>query len=332
MQADKQPRGVIVLGSINMDLVVQTPRMPTPGETVLGGRFFTTLGGKGANQAVAAARASQVAVTFVAAVGDDSFGQQALAVLQREARLDTRFIRVAAGHATGVATITVDPSGENMICVASGANATLSPADLDALPEEVWTNARVFLASLETPLETVLHGLKKARAHGLLTILNPAPAVAGAGSPELLRWVDIVTPNRGETMAMVAEHDAEEFGVPAARSPSADAASLARAAAHLRKQVCAAVIVTLGADGCLILADEVDLLPAHKTQAVDTTAAGDAFNGALAARLAAGANIDNAARWAMAAAAISVTRPGAIASLATRAEIDALMGGQENSH
>ncbi|HEY2840313.1 MAG TPA: ribokinase [Pirellulales bacterium] len=315
MTTGKSRLGIIVLGSINMDLVVQTPRMPAAGETVLGGRFFTSLGGKGANQAVAAARASRSPVTFVAAVGDDPFGREALELLGREPRLDTRAIRAIDGAATGVALITVDPRGENSICVASGANAQLSPADLDALPDETWRDAGVFVACLETPLATVAHGLRLARERGLLTILNPAPAVARAGSRELLQWVDVLTPNQLEAAALVQELTGE------ATQGTTDEIALAE---QLRSAGTKRVIVTLGAEGCLIVDEQVVRAPAHRVTAVDTTAAGDAFNGALAVALAEGRRLADAARWASAAAAISVTRAGAIASLATREEIEPL--------
>jgi ribokinase len=302
-----------VLGSINMDLVVQSPRMPTPGETVLGGRFFTSLGGKGANQAVAAARASRDVVTFVAAVGGDPFGHQALTVLQNEPRLDTGVLRTVSGAATGVALITVDPRGENMICVASGANAQLAPADLEAIPEIAWRGARVFLACLESPLTTVEHGLRLAKKHGLLTILNPAPAVAGAGRRELLSLVDVLTPNQHEAAALAQELAG------AAGNRATDAAAIAQA---LRAAGAGRVIITLGASGALIVDDQTTQISAHRAQVVDTTAAGDAFNGALAVALAEGNSLVEAARWATAAAAIAVGRAGAIPSLAMREEIE----------
>lgn len=313
MTTDDTRRGIIVLGSINMDLVVQSPRMPTPGETVLGGRFFTSLGGKGANQAVAAARASCNDVTLIAAVGSDAFGHEALEVLRNEPRLDTRFVRQVDDAATGVALITVDPRGENMICVASGANALLSPADLDAIPDEVWRRARVFLACLESPLATVEHGLRLARTHGLLTILNPAPAVLGAGRRELLELVDVLTPNEHEAAALASELS----GVSVERAT--DHAVIAE---QLRAAGAGRVIVTLGAEGALIADGSSTRVPARAATVVDTTAAGDAFNGALAVALAEGRSLIDAARWATTAAAISVGRAGAIPSLATREEVE----------
>jgi len=317
MTTDANRRGIVELGSINMDLVVRSPKMPTPGETVLGGRFFTSLGGKGANQAVAAARASQKAVTFIAAVGRDGFGREALAMLRNEPRLDTKFVRTIDNAATGVALIMVDPRGENMICVASGANAQLSPADLDAIPDEVWRSANVFVACLESPLATVEHGLRLARKHGLLTILNPAPAVAGAGRRELLELVDVLTPN---------EHEAAAIARELAGGETDGAVNLAAIGDQLRAAGDGRVIVTLGAEGCLIIDDHAATrIPARLATVVDTTAAGDAFNGALAVALTEGQSLIDAVRWATVAAAISVSRAGAIPSIATREEIERLL-------
>jgi ribokinase len=298
--------GIIVLGSINMDLVVRVERMPQPGETVLGGRFSTNLGGKGANQAVAAARAASSQVTLVAAVGDDAHGREALATLGCEPRLSLDYVKAIAGEATGVALITVDAAGENMIGVASGANARLTPDDIDRLPERMWRESLVFLACLEVPLASVRRGLQRAKEFDVLTILNPAPAISGAA--DLLLLADIATPNEIEAAALVGETNA-----------AIDAALLAR---RLQAAGAKDVIVTCGAAGCMAVSRDVTLVPARPVTAVDTTAAGDAFNGALAAALAEGRELADAARFANRAAAISVTRPGAIPSLPTRVEID----------
>ena len=166
---------IIVLGSVNVDLVVRGRRLPAPGETVLGGEFYRAHGGKGANQAVAAARASLEPVMFVAAVGDDGFGRESLAALARE-NLVARYVRTVPGCPTGVALILVDERGENLISVALGANLHLSAADVDAVPEEAFCDCRVFLACLESPVQAVRRGLERARRAGEITILNPAPA------------------------------------------------------------------------------------------------------------------------------------------------------------
>jgi ribokinase len=305
--------GVIVLGSINMDLVVRVPRMPRPGETTLGGTFMTNLGGKGANQAVAAARAALASVAFMAAVGEDAYGREALETLGRESHLVLDYVRTIPQVATGVALIMVDAAGENMISVASGANAMVTADMIDQLAESVWRAASVFLACLETPLAAVEHGLARAKEFGLLTILNPAPACADAGRGELLKLVDVLTPNEGEALALAGS--------------SAENLSVVDAAQILRRRGAGQVIVTCGRNGCQLVGETVTLIPARQVSAVDTTAAGDAFNGALAVGLAEGRSLADAARWASAAAAISVTRPGAIASLATRDEIERSLAG-----
>ncbi|MGH7139620.1 MAG: PfkB family carbohydrate kinase, partial [Pirellulales bacterium] len=183
-----QPR-IIVVGSVNTDLVIRVPHLPRPGETVLGGEFFQAAGGKGANQAVAAARVAREPVAFVGAVGDDAFGRQSLEKLRCE-NLDLRGMQVVLGMASGVAQIFVDARGENSIAVATGANAALTPDCIDALPQELFSAARVLLTSLETPLETVVRALERGKQFGLCTILNPAPAGTLIKRLELLELVD----------------------------------------------------------------------------------------------------------------------------------------------
>lgn len=314
-----RPSSIIVLGSVNTDLVIRAPRIPRPGETVLGGEFFQAAGGKGANQAVAAARAARDPVTFIAAVGDDEFGRQALAAFEKE-NLATGNIKVVAGEPSGVALIFVDAQGENSICVASGANTTLEPTDVDNVPEDVFAAARVFLACLESPPATVIHGLRHAKAANLQTILNPAPAEPAICDPDVLSLVDVLTPNLGEACALA--------GVP----PDAPDAAL-NSARKLQQMGCHAVVVTLGSGGCLVV-DENDVyeIPSRQVEAVDTTAAGDAFNGALAVALSEGRPLTEAVRWATAAAAIAVTRYGAQPSLARRAEIDELTSSWNENH
>ena len=306
------PAGILVLGSVNMDLVVRGPRLPAPGETVLDGQFYQAHGGKGANQAVAAARAATMPVLLMAAVGDDPFGRQSLNQFHREG-LDCRFVKTVPGEATGVALILVDARGENLISVASGANLHLAPGDVDAVPDEVFRTAKVFLTCLESPLETVARGLARARQAGLTTILNPAPAHQDLVSSGILRLVDVVTPNEGEAAVLT--------GIEAADPAGAEAA-----ARRLHALGCRSCVVTLGPRGCLGVSQEAVAIPGHRVEAVDATAAGDAFNGALAVAVAEDRTLLEAARWASRAAAIAVTRPGAQPSLATRAEIDAFSG------
>ncbi|MGE0609673.1 MAG: ribokinase, partial [Pirellulales bacterium] len=303
------PPRIIVLGSVNTDLVIRGKRLPRPGETVLGGTFFQAAGGKGANQAVAAARLARQPVVLLAAVGDDSFGQSALTALNRE-NLSIQYVRIVAGTASGVALIVVDELGENAISVASGANASLLPSDVDALPDELLSFAGVFMTCLESPLETVEHGLQRAKAAGMLTILNPAPADNRICRPGLLRLVDVLTPNENEAAALA------EVSV-------SDDASAVAAAQRLQSLGCRAVIITRGAQGCLVVKnDEITRIPAPVVQAIDTTAAGDAFNGALAVALSEGQPLAIAAHFASTAAAISVTRQGAQPSLPTRREVE----------
>jgi ribokinase len=304
------PSPIIVVGSINTDLVIRGPRLPAPGETVLGGEFYQAAGGKGANQAVAAARSARQPVTFVGAVGDDALGHEALERLRCE-NLVCDYVRTVRGQPTGVALILVDEQGQNLISVAAGANAHLTPADLDRVPQEVFISARVFLTSLETPLETVVRGLSLARRAGLTTILNPAPA--RPLPDEVLTLVDVLTPNESEAETLVG---GDREGTRSGRITPAECA------ARLVKRGCRSVIATLGEAGCLVAGRENGRVPGRAVAAVDATAAGDAFNGALAVALAEGRTLVEAARWANVAASISVTRRGAQPSLARREEID----------
>jgi ribokinase len=302
--------GVIVLGSVHVDLVVKAPHLPHPGETVLGGEFYQAAGGKGANQAVAAARCALRPVALIAAIGDDEFGRRSRAQFERE-NLDCRYVKTLAGAATGVALITVDQNGENAISVASGANARLSPADVDAIESPVFEQASVFLTNLESPLETVFAGLKRARQAGLLTILNPAPADHRILNPEFLQLVDVLTPNAGEAESLLS-------------ASLINLQSAQREVGRFRDCGVGHVVVTRGArDAWLFGTHEPVAIPVHRVQAVDTTGAGDAFNGVLAAALAEGQSLLEGCRRASAAAALAVTRPGAQPSLPQRTEIEA---------
>jgi len=300
---------IIVLGSVNTDLVIRGPRLPAPGETVSGGEFYQAHGGKGANQAVAAARAASNPVTFIGAVGDDVFGREARAHFAQE-NLDCRYLKTVPNRPSGVALILVDREGENAISVASGANAGLSADDVDAVSEESFQGASVFLTCLELPLETVGRGLSRAKEAGLFTILNPAPATEEICRGDLLRLVDLITPNEGEAAMLAGIDTCNEAGVVAA-------------ARRLQKLGSGGCIITLGRRGCAVVREDVTWEAGWEVQPLDTTAAGDAFNGVLAVGLSEGRSWVEAARWANRAAAISVTRPGAQPSLPTRAEIEA---------
>ena len=299
------PPRIVVVGSSNTDLVVRAPALPAAGQTVLGTSFFRAAGGKGANQAVAAARLG-ARVTLVARVGRDEFGEASLSNLQREG-VDTSFVVRDPDARSGIALIIVSDEGENAIAVAPGANATLEPKDVDRAAEEIEA-ADILLLQLETPIPTVAHAVSRARDAGVPVILNPAPAAPV--DVRVLRDVSVLTPNTGEAIALTGGGGS---GVEAARL----------AARKLRAAGVRRVIVTLGAEGALLEEDEVSVVrPARSVAVVDTTAAGDAFNGALAVALAEGASLQAAADFANQAAALSTTREGAQPSLPTRAEVD----------
>jgi ribokinase len=292
---------VVVVASINVDLVVAVERLPAAGETVAGGRFARHGGGKGANQAVAAARLG-ADVAVVGAVGDDDLGAEALAELEREG-IDVGAVQRLGGVPTGVAAIVVDRAGENQIAVASGANAALEPAAVEAaLAERLTGPAGVVLLVHEIEPPAVAAGARAAAAAGWTVVLNPAPA--RALDPEVLAASPILTPNLAEARELSGE-DAPEA-----------------AARALAGRTGAPVLVTLGAQGALLLdGDAVQRLPAPEVEAVDTTGAGDTVNGALAAELAGGRPIADAARFALAAAARSTTAPGARGGMPRRDDL-----------
>lgn len=299
---------VVVVGSSNTDMVLRVPRIPCPGETVLGRDFAMAGGGKGANQAVAAARAGG-RVVLVARVGDDVFGERALAGFAA-AGIDVRHVLRTPGVPSGVALIDVDDRGENSISVASGANALLSAADVEGAAAAI-AGADLILVQLESPLETVEAAVRLAGENGVPVVLNPAPA--RPLDDGLLARVSVLTPN---------EHEAGLLTNVAVR----DEAGARDAAARLRARGARTVVVTLGERGVYALSDGFEgHLPAFKADPVDTTAAGDVFNGALAVALGEKRPLPEALRFAQAAAAISVTRPGAQPSAPTRAEIEAFL-------
>jgi ribokinase len=301
---------ILVLGSVNIDLVVRGARIPSPGETVLGGHFFEAQGGKGANQAVAAARAG-AKVTFVGAVGDDHLGASARSSLLSEG-IDCRHLVTIPGQHTGVALILIDAQGENCISVASGANEQVSVTQLQAIPDAVWSETKVFLSCLESPWNVVREGLRMAKRRGVRTILNPAPATPEFLEELQLDDIDILTPNEQEAEALA--------GI---RITSTEDA--VQAACVLRERGCGWVIMTRGSRGVLMVGHEVQSLEALDVKAVDTTAAGDAFNGYLAAAWGSGEPLLEAARRGNIAAGMAVTRQGAQPSLPTADEIDAFL-------
>jgi ribokinase len=299
---------IVVVGSSNTDMVVQSPRVPRPGETILGGTFTMAAGGKGANQAVAAARAGG-RVIFIARVGADMFGRQAVEGFRQDG-INVEFVKQDADAPSGVALICVAADGQNSIVVAPGANGQLSPADVDAAGDAI-RSAGVLLCQLETPIETVQAAIASAASAGVRVILNPAPA--RPLDDDLLRRVSVLTPNETEAELLTGVKVEDEAGAE-------------QAARIMRSRGVAVVLVTLGPRGTFVCADRVSqIVPAFKVNPVDTTAAGDVFNGALAVALGEGRPLLKAVRFASAAAAISVTRLGAQPSAPTRAEIEVLL-------
>jgi ribokinase len=282
---------IALVGSINLDIVVGVDRHPAPGETVLGDDRQELPGGKGANQAVAAARLG-AEVAFVGRVGDDDAGRRLRDGLAAEG-VDVTHVRVDPDAPTGVALIAVDREGENTIVVSSGANARVSAADVEAA-RDVLANAAVTLVQHEVPEDAVAAAIAAA---GGTVVLNPAPA------RPIVAPVDVLVPNRGELEAL-----AGRAGDPVELARTLDAAR--------------AVVVTLGDEGAAVIeGSRVERIPALRVDAVDTTGAGDAFCGALAQALDAGADLVDAARWAVRAAAASVTKPGAQGGLPRRADL-----------
>ena len=289
--------GVVVVGSVHVDLQVEVPRLPQPGETVLGTGHRRTPGGKGANQAVAAALAGQP-VTLIGRVGDDPDGQLARSEIAARG-VDVSRLSADPEHHTGVALITVDGSGRNQIAVSPGASGRLSPQDV-ARHSDVIAAARVLLVQLEVPIETVLAAVDRAGARTTV-VLNPAPALALP--PELLRRVDLLVPNL------------IELGQLAGAPEPAGLARITRAARALAGRAGARVVVTRGAAGALLVDGAQAIpVPGEPAKVVDTTGAGDAFCGTLAGALAAGQPLPVAVAAANRFAAASTTRPGAFAS------------------
>ena len=285
---------VLVIGSANTDLVIRTSRLPAPGETLLGGDFFTAQGGKGANQAVAAARAG-AQVTFIARVGQDDFGAQTRSGLDREG-IDTTCVSTDPHRPSGVAFILLDERGENSIVVASGANAALLPEHIDRA-RAAFQKADICLLQLETPLDTVLCAAALAARHDVPVILNPAPAAELP--PAIWPHLFLITPNETEIHHLT--------GIVPDTLENAE-----KAARALIDRGVQQVVITLGARGALYVSPQNAMhIPAPSVQAVDTTAAGDAFNGALARAIAGGQPLPQAVRFACAAGALTVTQKGA---------------------
>ena len=301
---------VVVVGSLNMDFVVRTSHLPTPGETVLGHSFQMIPGGKGANQAVAAAKLGAASVTakMIGRVGLDPFADHLKASLS-SAGVDVSAVHASRSQPTGAALIAVDAAGHNQIVVASGANIDLVPRDVESM-RRVFRGCRIALFQLEIPLATVAAALRLAREEGLRTILDPAPAQALPLA--MMQDIDILTPNEVEAFMLL--------GRAPERIALDDAPAIAAAVAELGARM---VVLKLGDRGCFFHgAGEAYHVPGFAIEAVDSTAAGDTFNADAAIALAEGSPFSHALRFANAAAAISVTRSGAQASAPARTEVD----------
>lgn len=295
---------IIVIGSSNVDMVVRTSHLPAPGETILGGEFFMNQGGKGANQAVAIKRLGGNLI-FMAKLGNDVLGRQSVGYFKKEG-IDTRYIALDEDSASGVALISVDDHAENSIVVASGANMLLNEQDVDKMLEEM-CEGDILLMQLEIPLQTVEYAARKAFGKGVKVVLNPAPA--RSLPKELFRHLYMVTPNRIEAEMLT--------GIKIANDDDVE---------KVAEEICAMgvknVIITLGSKGCLIREEGVSYrIDAFKVAPVDTTAAGDTFNGALCVGLSEGMDLKQAAVMASKASSIAVTRMGAQSSIPYREEL-----------
>lgn len=297
---------IIVVGSCNTDMVIRVDHLPEPGETIIGHDFITNQGGKGANQAVAVKRLGGE-TAFIARLGNDDFGAKSLRLLTEEG-IDTSFVRLTDGVSTGVALIPVDDKGENSIIVSSGANALLSPLDIEEA-EPLFEKASILLMQLETPVPTLISAARLAKQFGAKVVLNPAPYPKEPLPIELLELVDIITPNETEAAGMSGVKVIDED-------------SALKAICEIQKQGVGNVIITAGASGAYTSIDgQLVRIPSEKVEVVDTTAAGDTFCGALCVALSKGTNMVQAIRFANKAASLSVTRLGAWMSIPYEKEI-----------
>lgn len=298
---------IVVIGSSNTDMVIRTKNLPRPGETVLGGTFFMNAGGKGANQAVACARLGG-AVTFVCKTGNDVFGHQAYQLFDDEG-IDPSYVFSDPKNPSGVALILVDDNAENSIAVASGSNSNLVTADIDNSLDAI-ENSEIVLMQLEIPIKTIEYAAQIAKNLGKMVILNPAPAPTEPLPLSILKNIDLITPNETEAELI--------SGIPVVDETSAIAAAKRMAELGVKK-----IIITMGSKGAMLYEDgEAELIPSIRVKAVDTTAAGDCFNGALTIAISEGRSLKDAVLFANRAAAISVTRPGAQVSMPYRHEVD----------
>ena len=304
-----RPR-ITVVGSLNTDLVIRTPRLPEAGETVTGGEFAAFPGGKGANQAVAAARLG-AQVALVGCVGGDDYGRRLMDSLRQDG-VDVSRVRIDEGCASGIALITVDPRGQNTIVVAPGANQRLRTEDV-AGAEAIVAERAILLLQLEIPLETAVAAARLASIHGVRVVLDPAPIPTQPLPGELFSVIDVITPNEGEAQRLTGTPITDE------RSAEAAADRLVRAGAR-------AAVIKLGDRGAVVHDGKRTVaVPGIAVEAIDATAAGDAFAGALAVALAEGNDLIDAVSFANTAGALATTRRGAQPSLPYRTEVDALL-------
>ncbi|WP_219592520.1 ribokinase [Aeromonas salmonicida] len=302
---------LVVLGSVNADHVLRVPHFPRPGETLTGHSYQVVPGGKGANQAVAAARLG-APVSFIARIGDDAIGQQMRQGFEQDG-IDVSAVELDETLPTGIAIIYVSDEGENSIGISAEANGALSPAMVKR-HEAMIADAHTLLLQLEVPLESVFEAAKLARSHGTRVVLNPAPARPLPA--ELLALVDLITPNQTEAELLTCVKVSDD-------------ASAAQAAARFHQMGISDVMITLGSQGVYCSnARQQQLIPGFRVEAVDTTAAGDTFNGALLAAELAGAGFNAAVRFAHGAAALSVTKFGAQSSIPSKVEVDAFLLAQ----
>lgn len=298
---------IVVVGSLNMDLIGRSPHIPAPGETVLGSGFSTAAGGKGANQAVAAARLG-AQVTMVGCVGGDDYGRSLLSSLQTDG-VDTQHVRMAADAHTGVAIISVDDAGENSIIVISGANWELTKADV-AAAETAVSQADMLVLQLESPLEVVVYAAEMAARHNVPVLLNPAPARPLPA--ELLANVSTLIPNESEA-ALLAGCEVD------------DMSGVETAVSRLQARGIKNIVLTMGSRGAYLHSNNESLMvPAFSVQPVDTTAAGDAFVAGFSVAVAEGKTLSEAVRFAAATGALTTTKLGAQPSLPTRLAVDSL--------
>jgi ribokinase len=299
---------VVIYGSINTDLITYTPKLPQRGETLLGNSYLMALGGKGANQAVAAAKLG-ADVSMVGHVGDDTFGRQVLEQLT-DYGVDVSNVEIVSDQGSGLAVISVDDNGENTIIVLSGANMQFDQKDVSRT-ESLFDEAKVLLLQLEVPVAADLAVARAAHSKGIKVVLDPAPAAELPA--ELYSAVDILTPNEVETEMMVGIR-------PSSQQEAAEAAKI------LQSRGVHTVIVTLGSEGVFCASGARTIyIPAFDVDTIDTVGSGDAFNGGLAAAISEGMEIDEALEWGAAAGALSTTRSGAAGAMPDRAELISLI-------